>query len=71
MTWIKKIELSHDCNKELPGKHEADFGSIWQCDTCGKRYILYNISMRGSNFPAWHPYKEDNLWPLYKEENIK
>lgn len=38
MGWLNKIPPNHDC--DLPEVDEADAGSTWQCDDCGKVYRL-------------------------------
>lgn len=49
MGWIRKIEVSHQC--ELPDRMLYAAGSEWECDTCGRRFTLEHTEL-GSH-PNW------------------
>lgn len=77
MTWIytksqKKTPFpTHECNKpDLLGEPHGSIGDIWECDTCGKWWViafkfddyLHNVEYkywRRKRTKAWNKFLRD------------
>lgn len=65
MPWINKVKPYCKCPTPEINLKEFGLGSVWQCDNCGKKYVLKDNQREGTYWEiqaTWDNYPDGNNW---------